>query len=83
MAYSPGQFKGDSSYPPDILSYLERELTEISRSQAETDAVDLRPVHREPKRPREGMLVSADGVDWDPGGGKGVYSYQNGAWVKL
>ena len=36
-----------------------------------------------PKKPREGMIVIADGSSWNPGAGKGAYEYKSGAWVKL
>jgi hypothetical protein len=32
---------------------------------------------------QEGTVVYADGDDWDPGGGRGLYEYARGAWVKL
>ena len=39
--------------------------------------------HVEPGKPREGDIVGADGTDWNPGGGKGVYAYYSSAWNKL
>lgn len=43
----------------------------------------LTPQHVAPSKPREGMTVNADGADWDPGGGAGLYQYLAAAWVKL
>ena len=43
----------------------------------------LETSHAEPAKPREGMIVLADGSDWDPGSGAGFYGYYGGAWVKL
>ena len=43
----------------------------------------LDPLTVAPKKPREGMIVIADGTNWDPGSGKGAYEYKSGAWVKL
>jgi hypothetical protein len=34
-----------------------------------------------PPKPREGMIVLADGTDWNPGNGAGYYGYVGGAWV--
>lgn len=34
-------------------------------------------------RPREGMLAFADGTNWNPGSGQGIYAYYGAAWVKL
>ena len=43
----------------------------------------LDPLALAPKKPREGMIVIADGTNWNPGSGKGAYEYKSGAWVKL
>lgn len=38
-----------------------------------------------PDRPRGGMVRYADGTYWNPGGGRGIYWYDDvsAAWVKL
>jgi hypothetical protein len=36
-----------------------------------------------PAKPFSGMTVYADGVNWNPGGGEGVYTYYAGAWNRL
>lgn len=36
-----------------------------------------------PAKPREGLTVGADGTNWDPGSGKGIYTYYDSAWNKL
>ena len=36
-----------------------------------------------PDKPRNGMVVYADGVVWNPGSGEGFYGYEAGAWVKF
>lgn len=77
--YSPKPFIGEAT-AENLSQYIQDELQAISRDQQETTALELREVHKEPIRPREGMVVSADGTDWDPGEGKGTYAYINGAW---
>lgn len=37
----------------------------------------------EPTRLYEGLTVIADGTDWNPGAGQGVYTYYGAAWHKL
>ena len=32
---------------------------------------------------RDGMVVYADGTDWDPGSGEGIYAYYGAAWNHL
>lgn len=79
--YSPRIFKGDNI--EELAKHVELELSEIGRALSETTSVELRLVHVEPSKPREGMLVAADGTDWNPGGGIGIYAYLSGAWSKL
>ena len=76
-------------YVPEPLSgevnseYVYRELQRIS------NAVNLNAqgyclvLAVEPTRPENGMIVVADGVNWNPGAGAGAYERRAGAWVKL
>ena len=34
-------------------------------------------------KPRDGDIRYADGTDWNPGGGEGIYAFFNNAWNKL
>lgn len=47
------------------------------------DFMVLKKLNKEPAKRRTGMVVLADGSDWDPGSGAGFYGYNAGAWVKL
>jgi len=67
----------------DMRFWVEDELGAIASQFADTKVVELRPRGDAPLRPREGMLVYADGTGWDPGVGEGVYAYVNGAWALL
>jgi hypothetical protein len=58
---------------------LQREFEQIEQVLAEP----LQELHAEPLKPRTGMIVLADGTDWNPGGGQGFYGYYAGAWNKL
>lgn len=51
--------------------------TELGRS------INLPELTAAPAKPRDGMIVYADGTSWNPGAGEGFYGYQNGSWVKL
>lgn len=51
--------------------------------RAPRQEVMLSPLGAAPSKPRDGMLVYADGVNWNPGAGAGIYARQAGAWVKL
>lgn len=82
MAYQPPNIPNVSSQE-DLMRWVVDEFKKVAEAASETTALDLRPVHAEPLRPREGMIVFADGTNWDPGAGIGVYSFINGAWSKL
>lgn len=75
--------------PPPIASVEEavqwvfEQLQQLSKDLQETIALELRTTHQEPIRPREGLIVLADGTDWNPGSGVGLYVYRGGAWRKL
>lgn len=82
MVYVPS-VKPSISTLDELRVYLEEELKKLADESAETTALELRPIYAAPTRPREGMIVSADGVSWNPGAGAGAYEYKGGAWVKL
>lgn len=67
----------------DLPLYVQEELARLA-AVLETETFVLgnfRPVA--PDKKREGMVVGADGTNWNPGSGKGYYAYISGAWVKL
>lgn len=43
----------------------------------------LVPQHVEPVKLYEGVVAHADGSDWNPGHGAGLYEYTDGEWVPL
>jgi hypothetical protein len=66
-----------------LAASVEREMLRVA---AATEIALLRQVeflHQEPDKPREGMVAGADGTDWDPGSGQGIYVYFAGAWQVL
>lgn len=67
----------------DMRRWVTDELQRLGQESAETTALELRPIFAAPVRPREGMIVYADGTQWDPGSGEGSYEYVNGVWRRL
>ena len=67
------------------MVWLSQELYRISSflEEMEVPLIRITPVHVAPVRPREGNVVNADGTDWNPGSGGGLYQYLSSAWVKL
>jgi hypothetical protein len=41
---------------------------------------NMEPWTQPPTNPTEGTLVMADGVNWNPGSGYGLYLYKSGTW---
>jgi hypothetical protein len=65
--------------------FLQEEFSRIEAAlrYLEVESLRLTPSHVEPFRKFEGDVYNADGTDWDPGSGAGLYQYLSGAWVKL
>jgi hypothetical protein len=55
---------------------LDEELLAVERAWGSAeDFLELKELHSPPVKIRLGMIVLADGTDWDPGNGAGVYCY--------
>lgn len=80
IGYQPGD-------PPADVAQMQRFLREeLLRLKAALDAVSdgfLPVVYAPPAKPREGALRNADGVQWNPGSGAGLYRYGNNTWNYL
>ena len=72
MSYVPGVYEGGP-----IENYLFQELQRISEVITPLADGDLRIRHVVPTKPRNGLYY-ADGTDWNPGSGKGVYRFDEG-----
>lgn len=65
----------------ELRSYVYRQFQELAGTlQAGVDAVILTELNVAPTKPRSGMVVLADGTNWNPGSGAGYYGYRGGAW---
>lgn len=66
----------------ELLQWLRVELDKIQG--ALPGSIPILPITTvAPTKPRNGMIVYADGTSWNPGSGVGFYGYQNGSWTKL
>jgi hypothetical protein len=77
--YTPGN-------PPSGDRWLREELERIADAmQSPVAMLTLDILHAAPDRlPADRVpIVYADGTDWNPGAGAGVYAYHSGAWNKL
>lgn len=70
--------------PAALPAYLRRFTTQlIAALNAPQKFLEYEIQHAEPSKIRAGMIVYADGTDWDPGSGAGGYrrNEANNAWV--
>lgn len=75
QAYAPDPVPND---PTQLQNYLQRELNKLQN--AVNAGTHLEQLHAAPDKPRSGMVVYADGTDWNPGSGEGAYIYRGAAW---
>ena len=69
MSYVPGLFSGGL-----LETYLDQELQRISEVLLPIEDGQILKRFVEPVKPRSGLYL-ADGSDWDPGSGGGLYRY--------
>lgn len=62
----------------------DEELKRVSEAmQSPNELLILAPLAVAPKKPRDGVIAMADGVNWNPGSGPGFYGYRAGSWRLL
>lgn len=76
MSYLPRQVPAS---PAELQGFFTVELASIARALNG----GLEVLHKEPNKTPDGLFVIADGTDWNPGSGAGVYARYGGAWHKL
>lgn len=82
MPYIPTRMPSISSVE-DLRKFVESELDHISRTLEDNEFIVFQVRHVAPDRPTAGMVAFADGTDWNPGSGRGLYEYRTSSWVKL
>lgn len=62
---------------------VDRELRKIEQGQnIPSDFIFVKETHAALAKPRKGMIIFADGTNFDPGQGSGLYLFIT-SWVKL
>lgn len=77
--YVPVQPAAINSFE-DMLEFVVRENNKIAIALASSLPNELPELHAAPSKVRNFMIVAADGTDWNPGSGQGVYAYYAAAW---
>ena len=81
--YEPGPLPEEVE---DWWMYVVTELKRLGDTLFNQATFRLERIHTEPSRPREGDVRYADGTDWNPGSGEGIYFFKKGSpgsWVLL
>lgn len=74
MVYAP-------TAPQPNYAWLEAELRRIAEAFARGgDTLKLTPTYNAPGKPYEAEIRYADGVQWNPGSGAGLYVCRGGIW---
>lgn len=78
--YVPGEIPAEYE-----ATFFAGELRRVSAQlhEMELPYMQLIVQHVAPAKVFEGMLLKADGTDWNPGHGAGVYVYQESGWKPL
>ena len=74
-----------TSLPDELREYLndlEYRISDAFRT-GEFESINLSPLAAALEKPREGDQIYADGTNYDPGSGKGRYSFNGTTYEKL
>ena len=69
--------------PEDFQKWVQQEFQKLEAVFSSLDFFILKETNVVPAKPKTGMVVLADGTNWNPGSGAGFYGYYGGAWSKL
>ena len=78
--YQPGSIPENPEY---LGEFVIRELNKLGDIIYNVAQLRLEQTNVAPVKPRDGDIRYADGTNWNPGSGVGVYAYIGGAWTKL
>lgn len=80
LRYSPNP-PPQSKDPAQIVLWAYRELQRASVALEQGNIIEK--LYAAPDKPQDGQIVYADGTQWNPGSGAGIYAYIGGSWTKL
>ena len=91
MSYSVKDVKSVNRWTPNpaplnneqLSDYLFHELNRLSDIIFNLDVMRLEQTNVDPDKPRDGDIRYADGTNWNPSGGVGIYAYIGSTWTKL
>jgi len=83
LAFKPVEIHAEN--PAELLLVLNEYFRVISSNldRLNGDQYQFRKLQSEPYHKYDGLTVFADGTNWNPGSGQGIYTYYASAWNKL
>ena len=78
--YQPGSIPENPEY---LGEFVIRELNKLGDIIYNVAQLRLEQTNVAPVKPRDGDIRYADGTNWNPGSGVGIYAYIGTAWTKL
>jgi hypothetical protein len=67
----------------DLRGWISNELIRVGLAISTDSQTTIPVINAEPSKPQVGQIVFADGTNWNPSGGRGLYYYDTGGWVKI
>lgn len=79
--YAPSPIAFDTHDPTQVANWAQNEFQILSRTLANLSRIQFGVTNVAPPQPRTGLLAYADGTNWNPGSGEGLYVYgSDGNW---
>lgn len=67
--------------PATVDRVIDEEFSRVEQAlYSPLPILQLSELNKEPAKLIAGMVVLADGTNWNPGAGSGFYGYRAGAW---
>jgi hypothetical protein len=68
----------------DLRNWISNELVRVSNAfTTSSQTTTLLVLTAAPAKLQIGQVVFADGSNWNPGSGRGLYYYDTGGWVHI
>tara|TARA_A200000159_G_scaffold133039_1_gene130943 strand:+ start:4202 stop:4453 length:252 start_codon:yes stop_codon:yes gene_type:complete len=68
----------------DLRNWISNELVRVANAfTTESQTTTIPVLSAAPAKPQIGQIVFADGSNWNPNSGRGLYYYDTGGWVHI
>lgn len=82
MSYLPSATSATTT--SDLRNWISNELVRVANAFTTDSQTTILPLLTSaPAKPQIGQIVFADGTNWNPSAGRGLYYYDTGGWVHI